>query len=1278
MKKFNVKSVLFSFIVLLSFSSCKNFMNGLDLLSDLESTLNYANAPSMKVYILAEEGSGAFITGGGDRYCKVTDSFEVEFQVNDKYQFIKWQAVNKKDNSISMSEYVSFSSENTLATKVTINKLPEESEILIQPLCQKHLDYKNIVPLNLNEGVSKDSSITITFSNKLSSNNDVNKIEIISDGDSVKNCFETPVINEEYFIITAKKDNTIPVNKGEIKEVQIIIPSDFYYEGVGGSCIPLGSEISYTYKINSTTNDKVDILFDNANVGNISPSGNLSYNIGETQELSLTPAEGYIFKYWKVIVGGKTYSYNSSSSEKSLKVLTAQGSVALEIEDATSTSTTVTVKSELSGVVIKPECELSFILTEFKPELLQSGVWANTPIECTFNIPVDESTVNFTNIQITDKNGNSLTEYFNAPEVNTFTNTVSITPKTLELLLNEYLFTKNLLSINVSLSSKLRSKTGLPLVQDKMKKLSFVYNKNVEKNPPVFQSIKVAKNESDYKNNENLLSIKTLENYTSPDFKTNHINNKLYMSISFYDEESKVDKIYIRETHITNVLGEFDQLPSYPVTELSGNCLETDKNRITTVTVDYTLKSTKDGAILIEVYAIDTQGNESKPKAFTVIRDADVNTKGLSYYNGYKREYYTNPQNFFDRDEFAEALRNVYITYNDYYYGDLINNENVNVRFLYGYSYDNLIEGTVIYDSENEVYKCHMDIGETKTKDSDTYDSSVSDVVAKLIVKDSNGAQYEKNLTFPGRVCLHGLKYTDNYDGDVEMWLMALGSVTTFFDFEEVNGKYRYYSSRSEGSGFVLKGSNRHRFCGEYEGLLGILSYGSSDFSDGRDEDDGIGCAKREYWKDHHLTEDACRKSFGTFCTGIKSDTTLKTVIKEIKTGDLVNYNGVVSYPITVSVIQSLKKGIGYDYLVVDKPWEGFKYIALNIYYYDEKGNQVKVTYCIPKDIYEYTFYLPAVAHFRNAYVSCIYLCNTALLKYSLYDDIETPVFNVADPNTDKWAPIITPEKTVTGDTIQAFSIFDHTPITSWSLYIENNGKKIKVPNAYMQDNKIYLPLQSEFQERKAALYLEVEDSNGNIASAENKVVIPKYIEADFSCSSEKKPIAYVAINNSYQLRCSDKTVNIKSSELTGEGTYELIYPAQTEGWKRLSLLLDLQSYQEISNIGYVYISSGINNLEKSDLITTLDGVMFYSNYPCAIEVIASSSEPPSFQTDEEAYKWWRNRHFLMTETIIPASGFNIKQVYTIDTSSIPEGYYYTAVIHFADGSVKLRKVEKK
>ncbi len=157
------------FLICTLFVSCDNFMNGTDLKNQLDKEIDYENAPSYSVLVYADEETGSFVQGGGNHRLKATDSFTLEFQPKSSYCFICFQAVNRSDNSVSLSSYVKFSDETATSTTVTL--LRGADDILIKPYCLPYLTITDFAPASKDSGVSFNSDIKVVFSSYVDESN---------------------------------------------------------------------------------------------------------------------------------------------------------------------------------------------------------------------------------------------------------------------------------------------------------------------------------------------------------------------------------------------------------------------------------------------------------------------------------------------------------------------------------------------------------------------------------------------------------------------------------------------------------------------------------------------------------------------------------------------------------------------------------------------------------------------------------------------------------------------------------------------------------------------------------------------------------------------------------------------------------------------------------------------------------------------------------------------------------------------------------------------------
>lgn len=723
--------ILTALLIIASFG-CKNFMDS-STLEELNDAIEYSNAVPFTLYVSAEEGTGTIVAGGGDKSVKVTDSFDVEFQAAENYQFVKWVAVNKNDTTKSMNDYVRIFQPKSLSTKIEV--LEKAENILVMPLCQVRADCKNFYPENTSQGTFRDSTITIEFSQNISEENEVKNIAIEINGVSVKDNFHTPVIKDNFIIIEADKANLIDVSKGEVKTVVVTIPKTFYYVTEDGLSVSLGTDLVKSYKINYKTNDQANVIFSSdTKYGTILPNGEKNFSLGESQEVSFEVSSAYLFSGWQVTVGENTYAYDGVSESKKVSVEDSEGIVCFEIEDATALKTTFNFMNAISGAIVKPICVQSFKVENTSPVYENGGVWINTAIKCKFNIPVDTETVNANTLGITDRQGVSLAKYFNDPVFNTAKDTMTITPKVDELIAETGPFNASTLEVTVSLGKNILSKDGANLLESEKNKFSFLYNKKFDTNAPYSVETKAARTKEDLDSTSKRFVFKNAPAFTEEDYKTNHVNKKVWFNLSFTDDETSVNKIVLTENLAYDAEGKSATGKTY-TKEITGADLST-VDGITTATFEYSLQTEEDGIVKLSYYACDTIGNKGEPLSLYVIKDSIFNNKGLVIYNGYspaERENLIVPE-----EQYNQAIKNVYIKYDDYYYSTYHQDNLTNrITLKSGADEASLVNIPLTLDSAKNMYKGVL--------------PQVDNQLVRIIYTDEYNETKSKDIVIPGQ-----------------------------------------------------------------------------------------------------------------------------------------------------------------------------------------------------------------------------------------------------------------------------------------------------------------------------------------------------------------------------------------------------------------------------------------------------------------------------------------------------------------------------------------------
>ena len=121
-------------------TSCQNFLNGKEIKDEIEEVIDYANAPSYKILVQAEDEYGTVKKpADGELVQKATDTFEIKFSPAADHSFVRWEAssVNLPEGE-SIYDYVSFEDVANPETRVTFKKGLDS--LVIKAFCP-HLPY---------------------------------------------------------------------------------------------------------------------------------------------------------------------------------------------------------------------------------------------------------------------------------------------------------------------------------------------------------------------------------------------------------------------------------------------------------------------------------------------------------------------------------------------------------------------------------------------------------------------------------------------------------------------------------------------------------------------------------------------------------------------------------------------------------------------------------------------------------------------------------------------------------------------------------------------------------------------------------------------------------------------------------------------------------------------------------------------------------------------------------------------------------------------------------
>ena len=383
-------------------------MDGAEVLESLEKIVEEVSAPVVTVTVGVDNPEYGTTVPSDPRELKLNKEYEIQFKPTSKFQFISWK-VTCSDSSVELDKTVKIEDAKALVTKVTVlQELADGVTLSISPVVVQKLGISNYIPLEDGKENTRDSSIIITFDKPISSNSKLDKIEIVSQGDSIKEHFKTPVINGNILTIAADESNLIDLGSDKTRNITVKIPEELYYDS-DDTIVPLGSAFSWTYKINSSTDVKSEITCSTVpDNGTIIPNELRKYSIGESFSISFTPKDNILFEEWSI------KDSNGKDVDTSI----------ISIDDKNSLTPIVTVHSEIKGVSIRPVVYQKLDVSSYTPLADGKENTKDTTISITFDKTISPEN-DVATIQITSQ-GESVKEYFGTPIING--NIITIAP----------------------------------------------------------------------------------------------------------------------------------------------------------------------------------------------------------------------------------------------------------------------------------------------------------------------------------------------------------------------------------------------------------------------------------------------------------------------------------------------------------------------------------------------------------------------------------------------------------------------------------------------------------------------------------------------------------------------------------------------------------------------------------------------------------------------------------------------------------------------------------
>lgn len=375
------------------------------------------------------------------------------------------------------------------------------------------------------------------------------------------------------------------------------------------------------------TSDVLVFKIDSDNIGFLEPSGELTYKVGSTNQISFVESPEYQFIKWQVVneVTGKLVQD------------------VIRIEDPEKAETKITILKSAENIILKPLCKLRPIVETAMPLLQTEGVYCDSVILVTFNSQISEKSIyylpeeitsleydtllrnekgvygyvindniHYKNISITSATDENLLAFYNPPEIenNTILKLSPVAEK--RLVKNE----GSLLDIDVFISPDFEDVDGVSIGGEGIQ-WRYRVNSKTDTTPPLFEKFVLTDRP------EKLISS------FNGDFiipgsafnRQNHIKDTLYYSCICSDNSGCLNCLKVESKRIETASG-------IPVNEDSIVQLLTDVQQ-----GEIKLEN-EDGVIELTFTLYDMSGNASeKVMQYTVAKDTQVNASTCRIYS---------------------------------------------------------------------------------------------------------------------------------------------------------------------------------------------------------------------------------------------------------------------------------------------------------------------------------------------------------------------------------------------------------------------------------------------------------------------------------------------------------------------------------------------------------------------------------------------------------------------------------------------------------------------
>ena len=355
--------------------------------------------------------------------------------------------------------------------------------------------------------------------------------------------------------------------------------------------------------------------------GEVSPAGLYTTKLGKSFSVMFVPNNGYQFSRWEVL------------DRKTGEVIEG----AVSFEDPTAAETKAKVLKNIANIQINAVyLDLPRVVTK-SPEKVDSGVYANMPIKCTFNHPLQDENgepivFDFTNVNIM-YGGENISYLFNAPVLSIDNLILTIKPDVQQLL--EFIESKKLATLDITVRFTSSIKTFVDgkeysLYQNENSDWTYRVNTETKTTTPVITELTVTNRPKDSEkySDANMIPQRTNVNEANSFTESDIYNRRaykgkiVYLYGTCYDAADGLQSIVVKEKLVAdenaNILSNsgWDYATDYSY----DNCILTSKgNGYYDFIIAHELKESS-GAVCVEAVLKDVVEAESAGKDYTVIK----------------------------------------------------------------------------------------------------------------------------------------------------------------------------------------------------------------------------------------------------------------------------------------------------------------------------------------------------------------------------------------------------------------------------------------------------------------------------------------------------------------------------------------------------------------------------------------------------------------------------------------------------------------------------------